>query len=417
MKQISFAQAEHQNKKKVTRRERFLAQMESLVPWQRLIDALSPSYFPNAAGKRGRPPIGLERMLRIYFLQQWYALADEALEDAIYDSQAMRDFVGIDLAIESVPDATTLLRFRHLLEKHALTQRIFEEINAHLAEKGLFMREGTIVDATIVAAAPSTKNKAKQRDPEMKQTRKGNQWYFGMKAHIGVDAVTGLTHTVVATSANVADVTMADHLVRDDDKRVHADAGYIGMGKRLGEEKDAEDSLLWKFGRRRLEAEEIRDAMLAVSGALNRKAYGPAVYLPLPEAVIEAHTDKHSAWKPSPSEEVNRRTIYAFVKRTLMPPMLETFDFCDTTQSTDRRAITSVSTMRSGSSGSYCWRCNSAFRKPRSKLALCATSFASPMNSRNSSTTSANFGLSLRKSVDRPCTRNAASGISRSGFK
>ncbi|GED47304.1 MULTISPECIES: IS5 family transposase [Halomonadaceae] len=242
MKQISFAQAEHQNKKKVTRRERFLAQMESLVPWQRLIDALSPSYFPNAAGKRGRPPIGLERMLRIYFLQQWYALADEALEDAIYDSQAMRDFVGIDLAIESVPDATTLLRFRHLLEKHALTQRIFEEINAHLAEKGLFMREGTIVDATIVAAAPSTKNKAKQRDPEMKQTRKCNQWYFGMKAHIGVDAVTGLTHTVVATSANVADVTMADHLVRDDDKRVHADAGYIGMGKRLGEEKDAEDS-------------------------------------------------------------------------------------------------------------------------------------------------------------------------------
>ncbi|MDW7745648.1 MAG: IS5 family transposase [Pseudomonadota bacterium] len=242
MKQISFAQAEHQNKKKVTRRERFLSQMEALVPWQRLIDALSPSYFPNAVGKRGRPPIGLERMLRIYFLQQWYALADEALEDAIYDSQAMRDFVGIDLAIESVPDATTLLRFRHLLEKHALTQRIFEEINAHLAEKGLFMREGTIVDATIVAAAPSTKNKAKQRDPEMKQTRKGNQWYFGLKAHIGVDAVTGLTHSVAATSANVADVTMAGQLVRDDDKQVYGDAGYTGMWKHLDEEKDAPDS-------------------------------------------------------------------------------------------------------------------------------------------------------------------------------
>ncbi|WP_404295634.1 IS5 family transposase [Halomonas sp.] len=242
MKQISFAQAEHQHKKRVTRRERFLAQMEALVPWQRLIDALSPSYFPNAAGKRGRPPIGLERMLRIYFLQQWYALADEALEDAIYDSQAMRDFVGIDLAIESVPDATTLLRFRHLLEKHALTQRIFEEINAHLAEQGLFMREGTIVDATIVAAAPSTKNKAKQRDPEMKQTKKGNQWYFGMKAHIGVDAVTGLTHSVAATSANVADVTMAGALVREDDKRVYGDAGYNGMWKHLGEEKDDPDS-------------------------------------------------------------------------------------------------------------------------------------------------------------------------------
>ena len=233
MNQISFAQAEHQNKKKVTRRERFLAQMEVPVPWQRLIDALSPSYFPNAAGKRGRPPIGLERMLRIYFLQQWYALADEALEDAIYDSQAMRDFV----AIESVPDATTLPCFRHLLEKHALTQRIFEEVNAHLAEQGLFMREGT-----IVAAAPSTKNKAKQRDPEMKQTRKGNQWYFGMKAHIGVDAVTGLTHRVAATSANIADVTMTSELVRDDDKRVYGDAGYTGMWKYLDEEKDAPDS-------------------------------------------------------------------------------------------------------------------------------------------------------------------------------
>lgn len=242
MKQISFAQAEHQNKKKVTRRERFLAQMEALVPWQRLIDALSPSYFPNAAGKRGRPPTGLERMLRVYFLQQWYALADEALEDAIYDSQAMRDFIGIDLAIESVPDATTLLRFRHLLEKHALTQRIFEEINASLTEQGLFMREGTIVDATIIAAAPSTKNRTRQRDPEMKQTKKGNQWYFGMKAHIGVDAATGLTHTVVATSANVADVTMAGDLMRDDDERVYGDAGYLGMGNYLGEEKNAPDS-------------------------------------------------------------------------------------------------------------------------------------------------------------------------------
>ena len=191
MNQISFAQAEHQNKKKVTRRERFLAQMEVLVPWQRLIDALSPSYFPNAAGKRGRSPIDLERMLRIYFLQQWYALADEELEDAIYDSQAMRDFMGIDLAIESVPGATTPLRFRHLLEKHALTQRIFEEINAHLAEQGLLMREGTIVDAT---------------------------------------------------SANVADVTMAGHLVRDDDQRVYGDAGYTGMWKHLEEEKDAPDS-------------------------------------------------------------------------------------------------------------------------------------------------------------------------------
>lgn len=151
----------------------------------------------------------------------------------------MRDFVGIDLSVESVPDATTLLRFRHLLEKHALTQRIFEEINAHLAEQGLFMREGT-----IVAAAPSTKNKNKvnQRDLEMKQTKKGSQWYFGLKAHIGVDAVTGPTHSVAATSANVADVTMAGALVREDDKQVYGDAGYTGMWKYLDEEKDAADS-------------------------------------------------------------------------------------------------------------------------------------------------------------------------------
>lgn len=242
MKQTDLAQTKCQHKKKVTRRERFLTRMDALVPWQRLIEALSPFYFPNAAGKRGRPPIGLERMLRIYFLQQWYALADEALEDAIYDSQAMRDFIGIDLAVERVPDATTLLRFRHRLETHALTQRIFEEINASLAEQGLFMREGTIVDATIIAAAPSTKNQAKQRDPEMKQTKKGKQYYFGMKAHIGVDAVTGLTHRVVATSANVADVTMVGALVRDDDPRVYGDAGYTGMWKHLDEEKEAPDS-------------------------------------------------------------------------------------------------------------------------------------------------------------------------------
>ena len=209
-------------------------------PGQRLLDALSPSYYPDSAGKRGRPPTPLERMLRIYFLQQWYALADEALEDAIYDSQAMRDFIGIDLAIESVPDATTLLRFRHLLDMPRPSDLRGDQ--RPLGRERVSMREGTIVDATIVAAAPSTKNKIKQRDPEMKQTKKGNQWYFGMKAHIGVDAVTGLTHSVAATSANVADVTMAGALVREDDKRVYGDAGYTGMWKHLDEEKDAPDS-------------------------------------------------------------------------------------------------------------------------------------------------------------------------------
>ena len=187
MKQLSFAQAEFATKKKVTRRERFLSEMEQVVPWSALLAALSPHYFPDAGTGRGRPPIGLERMLRMYFLQQWYALADEALEDAIYDSQALRNFVGIDLSRESVPDATTLLGFRHWLEAHGLTETIFESVNTHLRERGLLLNKGTLTDATILAAPSSTKNKEKARDPEMHQTCKGKQWYFGMKAHIGAD--------------------------------------------------------------------------------------------------------------------------------------------------------------------------------------------------------------------------------------
>src|SRR5580704_14509995 len=184
MLQPSFAIVEFLGKKKVTRREKFLAEMERIVPWARLVAVVAPHY---PSGRRGRPPIGIERMLRVYFLQQWYGLADEALEDAIYDSQSMRIFVGIDLSVESVPDATTLLKFRHLLEAHELTKKIFEEVTALLNERQLLMREGTIVDATIIEAAPSTKNRKKERDPEMHQTKKGNEWHFGMKAHIGVD--------------------------------------------------------------------------------------------------------------------------------------------------------------------------------------------------------------------------------------
>ena len=232
MKQTSFAQAEFAAKKKKTRRERFLGEMEQVVPWSRLLKALSPYYYPDSRGKRGRPPIPLKRMLRMYFVQQWYALADEALEDAIYDSQALRDFVGIDLGVESVPDATTLLKFRHLLEKQALTQVIFEQINGHLADRGMLMREGTIVDATIIAAPPSTKNKAKARDPEMHQTKKGNEWYFGMKAHIGTDADSGLVHSLTGTAANVADITETERLLHGEESDVFADAGYTGVAKR-----------------------------------------------------------------------------------------------------------------------------------------------------------------------------------------
>jgi IS5 family transposase len=171
-------------------------------------------------------------MLRMYFVQQWFGLADEAVEDAIYDSQALREFVGIDLARESVPDATTLLKFRRLLEEHALTAQLFEGINAHLAERGLLLREGTMVDATIIAAPPSTKNEDKARDPEMHQTKKGNEWHFGMKAHIGADADSGLVHSLHATAANESDVAHTHEVLHGEEKMVFVDAGYTGVAKR-----------------------------------------------------------------------------------------------------------------------------------------------------------------------------------------
>ena len=228
--QTSFAQAEYAGKKKQTRRERFLGEMEGVVPWARLVALIVP-FYPK--GARGRPPMGVEKMLRMYFLQQWYALADEALEDALYDSQALRAFVGIDLGGgEAVPDATTLLHFRHLLEAHALTQAIFAEVNALLAERGILLREGTLVDATIIAAPPSTKNKEKERDPEMHQTRKGKPWYFGMKVHVGVDAASGVVHSLAGTAANVSDISQTHHLLHGQEKRGQADSGYTGVEKR-----------------------------------------------------------------------------------------------------------------------------------------------------------------------------------------
>ena len=246
-RQTSFAQTEYARKKKVTRRDKFLGEMEKVVPWARLVALIKPHY---PTGRRGRPPVGIERMLRIYFLQQWYGLADEALEDTIYDSQAMRAFTGIDLSAESVPDATTLLKFRHLLEAHNLTEGIFAEVNAMLSEHQLLMREGTLVDATIIAAPSSTKNKAGERDPEMHQTKKGNQWHFGMKAHIGADAQSGLVHTVVGTAANVSDISQTHELLHGEEKTVHADAGYIGVEKReeiIGEH----DGLDWRIAAKR----------------------------------------------------------------------------------------------------------------------------------------------------------------------
>jgi len=230
MKQTSFAGAEYAGKKRRTRREKFLAEMEAVVPWARL-EALIEPHYPKS-GKVGRPPIGLSRMLRMYFLQQWYTLADEALEDTLYDSHAMREFVGIDLARENVPDATTLLKFRRLLEEHALGAAILAEVNAHLTERGLLMRQGTVVDATIIAAPSSTKNGKGERDPEMHQAKKGNEWHFGMKMHTGVDADSGLVHSVVCTAANESDVAHAHELLHGDEATVNADSGYTGLHKR-----------------------------------------------------------------------------------------------------------------------------------------------------------------------------------------
>jgi len=229
IQQTSFAHAEFTAKKKRARREQFLARMEEVLPWAQLLAVIAPHY---PKGERGRPPIGLERMLRVYFLQQWYALADEALEDALYDSQALQRFARIELDAEGVPDATTLLKFRRLLETHDLCKGLFTAINADLAARGLLLREGTLVDATLIAAPSSTKNAKRARDPEMHQTKKGNQWYFGLKAHIGTDRHSKLVHTVVVTAANVADIAQAAALLHGKEKPVHADAGYIGVAKR-----------------------------------------------------------------------------------------------------------------------------------------------------------------------------------------
>jgi IS5 family transposase len=230
MHQRSFAEMEFEGKRKVTRRERFLGAIEAVTPWAELAEQIEP-FYPKGGG-RGRPPIGLQRMLRMTIAQQCFGLSDEGTEDALYDSQALRQFVGIDLAREDAPDATTLLKFRRLLEAHRLTERIFAAINAHLTERGLILKEGTVVDATIIAAPSSTKNREGRRDPEMHQTRKGDQWHFGMKAHIGADMDTGLVHSLATTPANAADVTCAHALLHGEERLALGDAGYRGVDKR-----------------------------------------------------------------------------------------------------------------------------------------------------------------------------------------
>lgn len=213
--------------RKQTRRAEFLAVMEQVVPWADLCALIEP-FYPKAGN--GRPPVGLERMLRIHFLQHWFSLSDPAVEEALYDSLSMRGFVGIDLGREPVPDETTVCKFRHLLEQHGLGEQIFARVHAYLAEQGLKVGTGTIVDATILHAPSSTKNSAGERDPEMHQVRKGNQWYFGMKAHLGVDSRTKLIHSLATSAANVADSRLLPHLLHGRETRVWGDQAYQGQG-------------------------------------------------------------------------------------------------------------------------------------------------------------------------------------------
>lgn len=243
--------------RKVTKRDVFLAEMDKVVPWAELCAQIEP-FYPKERADGGRRPIGLERMLRLHFLQQWYALSDPAVEEALYDSTAMRRFVGIDLGREGAPDETTVCKFRHLLERHGLATKLFAVVSKYLKDHGMKLSRGTIVDATIIAAPSSTKNSDKARDPAMHQTRKGNQWYFGMKAHIGVDVNTGLVHTVTSTAANVADVAEVGKLLHGKETSVYADAGYIGAEKHAPPKRGR----TWFVAAKRGKVKAIEDAEL-----------------------------------------------------------------------------------------------------------------------------------------------------------
>ena len=243
MKQMTFADAEYAGKRKQTRKELFLIEMDRVVPWKGLIALIEPHY-PEGDG--GRPAYPLIAMLRVHLMQNRFDYSDPAMEEALYETTILRQFAG--LSLERIPDETTILNFRRLLEKHELAAGILAVINGYLGDRGFFLRQGTIVDATLINAPSSTKNKDGKRDPEMHQTKKGNQYYFGMKAHIGVDDASGLVHSVVGTAANVADITQVDKLLHGEEKRVGGDAGYTGVDKRA---KHTDRKVVWQIAARR----------------------------------------------------------------------------------------------------------------------------------------------------------------------
>jgi IS5 family transposase len=265
MSQISFADAEYAGKRKKTRREVFLEEMELVVPWKVLLKIIEPHY--PVAG-RGRRPYALESMLRVHLMQNWFALSDPAMEEALYEIASLRAFARLSLN-ESIPDETTILNFRHLLEANDLADDILKAVNALLARKGLLLKRGSIVDATIIAAPSSTKNVEGERDPEMHQTKKGNQWFFGMKAHIGVDADSGLVHTVTATAANEADVEQVTDLLHGKEEQVWADSGYRGAPSRVDR-----DDLKWHIAARPSDIAKLPEGRTKtkVQNAEHRKA-------------------------------------------------------------------------------------------------------------------------------------------------
>ena len=247
---LSFADQVCQSNKKATKRKRLLDEMNQVVPWSKLIATIEPHYYRS--GGRGRQPYPLEIMLRIYLVQNWYNYSDPDMEDALHENTTVHFFCGLSLGVDSIPDETTILNFRHLLEEHELGEAIFAEINAVLEHKGLLLKEGSVMDATIIHAPTSTKNSSGSRDPEMRSTKKGNQWYFGMKAHIGVDDSSPIVHSVHTTAANEHDVTQAHHLLHGFEKRVFADAGYQGVEKRPEHEgRDTTWYIAMKPGTRR----------------------------------------------------------------------------------------------------------------------------------------------------------------------
>lgn len=277
MDQKSFADLEYDHKKRKTRREKFLERMDGLVPWQRLERKII-RYYPKPG--KGRRPYPLSVMLRVHCVQLFYNVSDPAMEDMLYEIESVRRFVGLKLS-GPIPDETTILKFRHLLEKHNLAKKLFEEINRHLDEQGLMLKEGTIVDASIISAPSSTKNKDQSRNPEMHQTKKGNQWYFGMKMHIGVDDELGLVHSVTSTAANVHDLTEASKLLHGKEKHVWGDAGYRGIEKRAEhQDREVDWSLSMRPGQRRqLAADSLENEVETLKASVRAKVEHPFRYV------------------------------------------------------------------------------------------------------------------------------------------